>query len=93
MLQKPAHNASDPDGFALPLHSRPQTANASNQQVDGNACARCGIEFFDQYRIGDRIHLRDDRGRTAGSMVFDLTPDEFDEAGAEIDRSDSEVSG
>ena len=40
--------------------TRSQAAQAANDEIDHHARLRCGIQHFDDFRLNERVELRDD---------------------------------
>src|SRR3546814_20886732 len=61
MFQEAADDRLHPDIVRHARHARPQAAYAAHDEVDLNPRIAGRIEFFDDRRIDQRIHLRPDR--------------------------------
>ena len=63
MFQEPVEDTDDADVFADLRYTRPQAANAPYNEVDVDAGARSFIEFADDLRVDEGVHLCDDTPR------------------------------
>src|SRR6478609_5599848 len=65
MFEETADNRLDADILRQAGHARPQAADTTNDQLDGDTRPRCLIERIDDAGIDQRIHLEPDRARLA----------------------------
>src|SRR3546814_7136937 len=72
VLQEPSDDALHPDVLGQSRHAGPEAADATDDQVDGNAGLRGLVEGIDDLRIDQGVQLGPDRRRQPGPRVADL---------------------
>src|SRR3546814_6118234 len=75
VLQEPSDDALHPDVLGQSRHAGPEAADATDDQVDGNAGLRGLVEGIDDLRIDQGVKLGPDRRRQPGPRVADLVLD------------------
>src|SRR5208283_1942801 len=70
MLEEASDDRLRLDVFGQPLHARTQTADAPDDEVDGDACGAGLIEGVNDLRIGKRVALCPNRGWTASRRML-----------------------
>jgi len=72
MLQKTADHRLDPDMLRHARHAGAQATDAPHDQVDLHPGIAGGIEFFNQRRIDQAVHLGPDGAGATGADMVDL---------------------
>src|SRR5215203_6113567 len=72
MFEKASHHTAYANIFRQTLNSGAQYADAAHDQIDLHACARGLVKLLDNLEIGERVELRNDACRPAGTTMFDL---------------------
>ena len=90
VFEEAVDNTADADAFADPREPGAQTADASDQKIDGDALPRGGIKGIDDFLIHEAVGLDENAGRATGAPVGAFAVDEFQKAGGEIERRDEE---
>ncbi len=90
MLEEAADDGAHADVLAHAGHAGTQSADAADDEVDGDAGLRCDVERVDDLVVEQRVHLGDDARGAAGAGVFSLAVDEGEEAVGEGERRDEQ---
>ncbi|MNM97035.1 hypothetical protein D3C81_1095310 [compost metagenome] len=91
VLQEAAYHRPHGDVVRHPRHARPQRAHAAHDQVDLHAGARRLVEFVDDRRLQQRIHLGDDARPLARPRIARLRADMLHEVAVHRERRLPEV--
>src|SRR3546814_8667125 len=91
VLQEPSDDALHPDVLGQSRHAGPEAADATDDQVDGNAGLRGLVEGIDDLRIDQGVQLGPDRRRQPGPRVADLVLDELQQLLAQRQRREGDL--
>ncbi len=87
MLQISADDARDPDVFADAGNAWTQAANAADDQIDFHPGARGAVQRFDDFLVGQSIHLGGDVSRLVRQAILNFAFDQIEERFAQSDGS------
>src|SRR5262249_38966308 len=88
VLEKAPDDALDADVLGKSGHTRPQAADAADNELDLNAGLGGAVECVDDAGIDHRVELRPDVAGTAGLHMLDLLLDILEQPRFEIDRGE-----
>ncbi len=92
MFQEPVKDTDDANVLADFRYARPQAADASYNQVDADAGAGSFVQFADDLRVHEGVHLRDDTPSFFRSRRLDLPIDETKQRLLSRHRRDHELA-
>src|SRR6202051_3936904 len=75
VLQKSSDDASHPDPITQTANTRPERADAANDQINLNSCLRCPVQGLNNVLVEQRIHLSDDPPRSTLARVLGFAID------------------
>src|SRR5262245_33047985 len=87
MLEEPANDRPNPDGFGETGHSRYQTAETADDEIDRHTGTRRIAERGHDSGILALINLGYDVCGTAAAMLFDFCRDQLEETRPHAARS------
>ena len=86
MLKKAADDRTNANILRQAFNSRPQGADAANDQFDLNTSLRRTIKLIDHVAVGNAVGLDDDPALFC-LLAFHFPPNERDQPVAQIERS------
>jgi len=89
VLEEPAHDTEHPDGRGQTGHARPQAAQATHAQRDGNIRQASLVQLADDFRVLELIQFDADAAGPARSLMVHFAANQLCETLAHVVRATS----